>query len=81
MKQNRNLKYYKLKKKTFYREEENVRTWVWGRTTKVQSIVIGDVDGDASTEIVTAGNFNGGYAGYYNEATRDISQLLVWGEW
>jgi hypothetical protein len=49
---------------------ENVKTWYWTSTTLINSVAVGDVDGDAQTEIVTGG--------YYNDGTRSVAQLCVW---
>ena len=51
---------------------ENVKTWHWGAeqsATRVSSVAIGDVDGDAQTEITT-----GGYYWY----DRNVARLCVW---
>ena len=34
---------------------QNIRTWYWTGSSNIASIVIGNVDGDAQTEIVTGG--------------------------
>jgi FG-GAP-like repeat len=49
---------------------KNVKTWYWTSNTAIESVVIGDVDGDGKVEIVTGG--------YYNDGTRDVAQLCVW---
>ena len=49
---------------------ENVRTWYWTGGTRVYSVAVGNVDGDAQTEIVTGG--------HYSDGTRNVAQLCVW---
>ncbi len=50
---------------------ENVRTWYWGNYALLNSVVVGDVDADGKTEIVTGGD--------YSDSTRGLSaQLCVW---
>jgi hypothetical protein len=49
---------------------ENVRTWYWTDDTYINSVAVGDVDGDGAMEIVTGGR--------YNDGTRDVAQLCVW---
>lgn len=49
---------------------ENVQTWVWTRETYINSVAVGNVDGDAQVEIVTGSE-------YYDGFTR-IAQLCVW---
>jgi parallel beta-helix repeat protein len=49
---------------------EGIRTWYWTNNTVINSVALGDVDGDAQVEIVTGG--------YYNDDTRNIAQLVVW---
>jgi hypothetical protein len=49
---------------------ETVKTWSWGDSTFINSVAIGDVDGDGWTEIVTGG--------YYDDGTRRVAQLCVW---
>lgn len=48
---------------------ENLVTWRWGTTTFIESLTVGDVDSDGSTEIVTGGEYyDSGYC----------SQLVIW---
>ncbi len=49
---------------------ESVKTWYWTGNTVINSVVLGDVDGDGQVEIVTGG--------YYNDGSRNIAQLCVW---
>jgi hypothetical protein len=50
---------------------ENTEDWSWSDTTTViESVAIGNVDGDANVEIVTAGS--------YHDGTREVAQLCVW---
>jgi len=49
---------------------EGVTVWYWVGDTTINSVAIGDVDGDGFSEIVTGG--------YYNDGTRDVAQLAVW---
>jgi exo-beta-1,3-glucanase (GH17 family) len=51
-------------------EAENIKTWYWTGDTTINSVAIGDVDGDGQTEIVTAGN--------YFDGTRNNAQLVEW---
>ena len=48
---------------------ENVKTWYWNGNTIINSVALGDVDGDDQIEIVTGG--------YYNDGTRNVAQLVV----
>ena len=49
---------------------ENVQVWYWTGDTKINSIEIANVDGDADVEIVSGGS--------YNDGARDVAQLAVW---
>ena len=50
---------------------ENIQSWYWTGNTIINSVAIGDVNGDALKETVTGGSFQDG--------TRLNSQLTVWG--
>jgi hypothetical protein len=50
---------------------EKYLDWSWSESsTVINSIAMGDVDGDGKTEVVTGGSFFDG--------TRDVAQLCVW---
>ena len=49
---------------------ENIKVWYWTGDTVINSVALGDVDGDGEVEVVTGG--------YYNDGIRNISQLVVW---
>jgi parallel beta-helix repeat protein len=44
--------------------------WYWTSNTVINSVELGDVDGDGHVEIVSGG--------YYNDGTRNNAQLIVW---
>ena len=48
---------------------DKLTSWYWSGDTQINSIAIGDVDADGQTEIVTAG--------YYNDGTRNVAQLVI----
>jgi parallel beta-helix repeat protein len=50
---------------------ENVRTWYWFNDTTINSLCLSDINGDLSAETVTGGA--------YNDGSRLIAQLVVWG--
>jgi exo-beta-1,3-glucanase (GH17 family) len=49
---------------------ERITGWYWSNNTVINSVAIGDVDGDGQAEIVTAGQ--------YNDGSRDTAQLALW---
>lgn len=49
---------------------EKLTSWFWTGNTVINSVALGDVDGDSQTEIVTGGTFF--------DKTRDIAQLIAW---
>ncbi len=49
---------------------ENVRTWYRNSNTYIESVDVGDIDGDGKIEIVTGG--------YYNDGSKNVAQLCVW---
>jgi hypothetical protein len=49
---------------------ENVKAWYWTGNTVINSVAIGDVNGDTTLEIITGGT--------YNDGTRNVAQLAVW---
>jgi hypothetical protein len=49
---------------------DRLTAWYWSSNTVINSVGVGDVDGDGQAEIATAGKFNDG--------ARDVAQLIVW---
>ena len=49
---------------------KKLTTWYWTDDTVINSLSIGDVDGDGHIEIVTGG--------YFNDDSRKVAQLIVW---
>ena len=49
---------------------EDIQCWYWTGNTVINSVVIGDADGDGQTEVVTGG--------YFNDGSRNVAQLIVW---
>jgi parallel beta-helix repeat protein len=49
---------------------ERLTTWYWTGNTTINSVALGDVNGDGQTEIVTGG--------YYYDGARQVAQLVVW---
>jgi hypothetical protein len=49
---------------------EAIRTWCWGSGSWITSVAVGNVDGDAYTEIVTGG--------YFHDGIRNCAQTTIW---
>jgi hypothetical protein len=49
---------------------KRLTSWYWTGDTKINSVALGDVDGDGQVEVVTGGSFNDG--------ARSVAQLIVW---
>jgi hypothetical protein len=50
---------------------QSIKSWYWTGSTVINSVAIGDVNGDFINDAITGGKFN--------DATRLNSQLTVWG--
>jgi hypothetical protein len=50
---------------------ESVQTWRWGSWTVIYSVLVGNVDDDGQSEIVTGGYYDAG-------VLIDTAQLCVW---
>ena len=49
---------------------ERLTCWYWTGNTVINSVAVGDVDGDGRLEVVTGG--------FFNDGSRDVAQLIVW---
>jgi hypothetical protein len=49
---------------------ERIQSWYWTGNTTINSVALGDVDGDGQVEVVTGG--------YFNDGVRNIAQLIEW---
>ena len=49
---------------------DRLTSWYWTGNTTINSVALGDVDGDNQTEIVTGG--------FFNDGVRNVAQLIVW---
>ena len=49
---------------------DRLNTWYWNSNTVVNSVALGDVDGDGQVEVVSGG--------YFNDGVRNVAQLTVW---
>jgi hypothetical protein len=49
---------------------ELVETWYWTSDTNINSVAVGNVDGDSAAEVLTGGA--------YWDGTRSVAQLCVW---
>ena len=49
---------------------DRLTSWYWTGNTVINSVFLGDVDGDGQMEIVTGG--------YFNDGARNNAQLIEW---
>ncbi len=49
---------------------DRLSSWYWTGNTVVNSVALGDVDGDGQVEVVTGG--------FFNDGSRNIAQLIEW---
>ena len=51
-------------------EVDHLQTWYWTADTTINSVFLGDVDGDSGNEIITGG--------FFNDIIRNNSQVTIW---
>jgi hypothetical protein len=49
---------------------DRLTSWYWTNNTYLNSVVLGDVDGDSQIEVVSGG--------YFNDGSRAVAQLIEW---
>ncbi len=49
---------------------DRLTAWYWTNNTVINSVAVGDVDGDCEVEVVTGG--------YYDDGTRNVAQMVAW---